>query len=147
MEISLYFVRFSTEGILKIMNNLDPNKTHGHDEISIRILKICSSSVCRPMQIICKSYLDRGKFPKEWKRANVVPVKKKNDKQLVKHPSISILPLCSKMFERILYNSLFNFLNQNHLISPSQFNFKPVDSCINQLLTTTHEIYHSLDEG
>ena len=145
MEISLYFVRFSIF-ILKIMNNFDPNKTHGHDEISIRIFKICSSSVCRPMQIICKSYLDRGKFPKEWKKANVIPVKKKNDKQLVKHPPISILPLCSKLFERILYNSLFNFLNQSHLISPSQFNFKPVDSFINQLLTTTQEIYHSLDE-
>ena len=51
------------------------------------------------------------------------------------------------MFERILYNSLFTFLNQNDLVSPAQSDFKPGDSRINQLLSTTHEIYHSMDEG
>ena len=78
---SLYSVRFSTEDILQIINNLDSNKTHGHDDISIRMLKICASSVCRPLQIIYKSCLDRGKFLQEWKKANVVPVHKKNEKQ------------------------------------------------------------------
>ena len=104
------------------------------------MLKICGSSVCRPFQIIYKSCLDKEKFLQEWKKANVVPVHKKNDKQLVKiYRPISLLPICGKIFERILYNSLFNFLNQNDLISP--------DSCINQLLLTTHETNHSMDEG
>ena len=40
-----------------------------------------------------------------------------------------------------------NFLNQNDLISPAQSGFKPDDSNINQLLSITHEIYHSMDEG
>ena len=124
------------------------HKAHGHDEISIRILKICGSSVCRPLQIIYKSCLDRGTFPQEWKKANVVLVHKKKDEQLVKnYRPISLLPMCGKIFERILYNSLFNFLNQNDLISPAQSGFKPGDSCINQLLSITHEIYHSMDEG
>ena len=60
---------------------------------------------------------------------------------------ISLLPTCGKIFECILYNFLFNFLNQNDLISPAQSSFKPGDSCINQLLSITHEIYHSVDEG
>ena len=50
--------------------------------------------------------------------------------------------MCGKIFEHVLYNSLFNFLNQNDLISPAQSGFKPGDSCINQLLSITHEIYH-----
>ena len=112
------------------------------------MLKICGSSVFRPLQIIYKSFLDRGKFPHEWKKANVVPVHKKNDKQLVKnYRPISLLPICSKIFERILYNSLFNFLNQNDLISPAQSGLKKGGNCINQLLSITHEIYHSRDEG
>ena len=111
------------------------------------MLKICGSSVCRPLQIIYESCLDREKFPQEWKKANV-PVHKKNDKQLVKnYRPISLLPTCGKIFERILYNSFFNFLNQNDLISPAQPGFKPGDSWINQLLSITHEIYHSMDEG
>ena len=112
------------------------------------MLNICGSSVCRPLQIIYKSCLDIGKFSQERKKANVIPVHKKNDKQLVKsYRPISLLPICGKMFECILYNSLFNFLNQNDLISPAQSGFKPGDSCINQLLSITHEIYHSMDEG
>ena len=40
--------------MLKVVNNLDSNKAHGHDEISIRMLKICDSSLRRPLQIIYK---------------------------------------------------------------------------------------------
>ena len=123
------------------MNKLDSNKAHGHDEISIRMLKICGSSVCRTSQIIYKSCLDRGKFLQEWEKA------KKNDKQLVKnYRPICLLPICGKVFELILYNSLFDFLNQNDLISQAQSGFTPGDCCINQLLSITHEIYHSMDE-
>ena len=144
---SLYFIRFSTEDILQIIDNLDSIKVYGHDEFSIRMLKICGSSVSGPLQIIYKSCLDRGKFPRQWEKANVVAANKKNDEQLVKnYRVISILPICGKTFERILYNSLFNFLNQN-LISPTQPGFNASDSCINQLLSITHVMYHSMDEG
>ena len=79
---------------------------------------------------------------------NIVAVHKNNDKQLVKnYRPISLLPACDKFFEPILYYSLFNFLNQNDLISPALSGFKPGDSCINQLLSVTHEIYYSIDEG
>ena len=89
-----------------------------------------------------------GKFPQEWKKVNVVPVLKKNDKKLVKNYSpISLLPICGESFKRILYNSVFHFLNQNDLISPAQSGFKPGNSCINKLLSITHEIYHSMDQG
>ena len=62
---SLYSLKFFTENILQIINKLDSNKAHGHDEISIRMLKICGISVCRPLQIIYKSCLDKRKFPQE----------------------------------------------------------------------------------
>ena len=62
---SLYSVKFSTENILQMINKLDSNKAHGHDEISITMLKICGSSVCRPLQIIYKSCLDKEKFPQD----------------------------------------------------------------------------------
>ena len=59
---SLYSVSFSAEDILQIINNLDSNKAHGNDEISIRMLKICGSSVCRPLQFIYKSCLGKANF-------------------------------------------------------------------------------------
>ena len=137
MDNSLYSVRFSMTDISQIKNNLDSNKDHGHDEISIRLLNICGSSVCRTLQIIYKSCLDKGNFLQEWKKANVFPLHKKNDKQLVKnYRPTSVLPICGNIFERILYNSLLNFLNQNDLISPAQSEFKSSEFCIK----LTHEI-------
>ena len=60
---------------------------------------------------------------------------------------VSVLPICGEIFERLIFNELFNFLLENNLILPKQSGFKPGDSCINQLLSITHEIYNSFDEG
>ena len=60
---------------------------------------------------------------------------------------VSLLPICGKIFERLIFNELFNFLLENNLISSIQSGFKSADSCINQLLSITHEIYNSFDEG
>ena len=75
---------FAKENILQIINKLDPNKAHGHDEISIHILNICRDSICRPLNIIFKTCLRTGKFPLKWKRANIVPIHKKVISKLLK---------------------------------------------------------------
>ena len=62
-DSTLTTCHFAKEDILRIINNLDPNKAHGHDEISIRMLKICSDPICRPLNIIFKTFLRTGKFP------------------------------------------------------------------------------------
>ena len=86
-----------------------------------------------------KSCLDRGKFPQELEKANFAPVHKKNVGK--KLSSYLLLSMYDKLFERILYNSLFNFLNQKLSVAKSG------DSCINQSLSIADEIYHSRDEG
>ena len=62
--------------IVKIIRSLDPNKAHGHDEISIRILKICVSSISKPLAILFRSCFESECFLKEWKKANIVSVHK-----------------------------------------------------------------------
>ena len=92
--------------------------------------------------------MQSGVFPTEWKMANAVPVYKKNDKQNIKnYRPVSLLPIFRKIFERIIYNEMYPFFILNKLISPYQSGFKQGDSCINQLLSITHDIYQSLDEG
>ena len=78
----------------------------------------------------------------------MVPVHKKCDKQILKnYRPVSLLPIWGKVFERLIYNSLFEYFIQNDLISPYQSGFKPGDSCTNQLISITHEIYQSFDDG
>ena len=82
--------------------------------LSICMLKICDDSLCGPLGLIFQSCFENGKFPSEWKKANVVPTHKKNDKQLVKnYRPISLLPICGKIFERLIYNKLFHFFQGN----------------------------------
>ena len=115
---------------------------------SIRMLKLCDKSICKPLSIIIKSCPPQGIFLSEWKIGNIVPIYKKNDKQCVKnYRTVSLLPICSKVLERITYNTMFTHFIENKLISEIQSRFKPCDSCINQLLAITHEIFSSFDDN
>ena len=72
----------------------------------------------------------------------------KGDKQILKnYRPISLLPIAGKIFERLLYDKMFEFFIANNLISKNQSGFRPGDSCINQLLSITHEIYQSFDDN
>ena len=73
---SLSTVTFTEKNIEKVIQNLDSNKAYGHDMISTRMFKICSKSIMKPLLIISKKCLEKGFFPNEWKKANVVPVHK-----------------------------------------------------------------------
>ena len=98
--------------------------------------------------MIFNEYLKEGKFPSDWKKALVVPVHQKGDKQFVKnYRPISLLPICSEIFERLIYNELYTFFTDNDLIFPNQSVFRPNDSCVNQLIVITHKIYKTFDNG
>ena len=105
-------------------------------------------SICKPLELIFKRCLQNGRFPLKWKKANVVLVHRKGDKQTIKnyHP-VSLPPICGKIFERLLYDTMFNFFSKNNLLSPNQSGFRPRDSCINQLLSVNHEILSAFDTG
>ena len=136
----------SAEDIKNIISKLDSNKAHGDDMIIIRMLKLCDESICKPLSIILKSCLTQYIFPSEWKKANVVPIHKKNDKQCVKnYRPVCFLPICSKVLERIIYNTMFTYFIENNLISKNQSGFKPSDSCVNQLLVITHKMFSGFD--
>ena len=70
----------SDEKILNIIRSLNPNKAHGWDGISVRMIKLSDAALVVPLKIIFENCLRCGVFPDIWKYANVVPVHKKNEK-------------------------------------------------------------------
>ena len=114
-------VVISVEKILNIIRSLNPNKAHGWDEISVRMIKL--SALVIPLKIIFKSCLNRGIFPEVWKYANVMPVHKKNEKNL----------------------NLYSHLDACELLNPNQSGFRHCDSTINQLISITHTIFKTFN--
>ena len=90
-----------------------------------RMLKICSSSIYKSLEYIFHQGLETGKFPSEWKKANVVPAYKKGEKQILKnYRPVSLLSICGKIFKKLIFNKMFKFFMENDLISSNQFGFK-----------------------
>ena len=71
---------------------------------------------------------------------------KKGDKQVVNNcRPVSLLPICSKILEKIVLDSMMRFLNENKFLSNAQSGFRPPDSCECQVLLIVHDIYKSFD--
>ena len=84
------------------------------------MIKICDTSTCGSLKLIFQSCLE----------ANVVLVHRKGDKQFLKiYRPISLLPIAGKIFERLLYDRMFEFFIANNLISKNQSGLRPGDSC------------------
>ena len=144
----LWNIEFTKDNIKRIICKLDPNKAHGHDMISIRMLRVSGDAITESLFRIFKNCLKCGIFPDDWKKGIIVPIFKKGAKQNIKnYRPVSLLPICSKIFERIIYDNMSKYFLDNNLITPKQSGFRPGDSCINQLLSITHDIFTSFDNG
>ena len=60
-----------------MLSSLNPNKVHGWDELSVRVIRLSDDALVIPLKIIFMNCLNQGVFPEIWKYANVVPVHKK----------------------------------------------------------------------
>ena len=97
----LVSLNFNEDGILEIVRALNPHKALGYDDISIRMIKICDKSLLEPLIILFKNSTKSSHYPDIWKRSNIIPVHKKNDRQLlINYRPISLLPIFGKIFEK-----------------------------------------------
>ena len=79
--------------------------------------EICDSVITEPLSIIFKNYIDSGVFPDTSKMSCIIPAHKKNNKfSLNNYLPVSFSPICPKIFERIIYNNVFLFLEDNKLL-------------------------------
>ena len=130
------------------MRALNINKANGHDKIPVRMIKICDEALVKPLSLTYKNCIETGVFPYIWKKSNIVPVYKRGDEQIINnYRPISLLPICGKIFEKILFNSMYKFFEENYLLCEHQSGFRPSDSCEYQLLSFVHNIYASFDDS
>ena len=140
-------IEIDGDKVLRIIRSLDCNKAHGWDDLSVSMVKICDSSIARPLCLIYETCMHTGLFSDNWKKANILPIYKKESRQLKKnYRPISLLPVCGKIFEKVIFDTMYRHFTDNQLLTPNQSGFRPGDSTINQLLYITQKIYTAFEE-
>ena len=67
-------ISFGKIDFIKLIKALDVSKAHGHDGISVKMIKICADPIAHPLTLIFQNSLVAGIFANDWKKANIVPI-------------------------------------------------------------------------
>ena len=103
-------IEITGEKILHIIRSLDPKKAHGWDDLSINMIKLCDIEIVKPLYLTYMKCLETGRFPSSWKKVNVLPIHKKENRQLKKnYRPISLLPICGKIFGNLCLMPFMSF--------------------------------------
>lgn len=134
--------------VISEIEKLDPSKSSGLPRLSNKILKILlRQDVCNFTRLL-NSCIKRGIFPRNWKRAIVVPIPKGDkSKTLGNIRPISLIPAPSKIFERLIYNRVYTYLQGNNLFSAKEAGFRRYYSVHDSLIDLIDFINRSFNEG
>ena len=130
------------------MNKFKISHGFGLDEISSFFLKAGISIVAEPLSQLFNLSLSAGIFPDQWKIAMIVPIYKygKSDNRSSYRP-ISVLPVISRLFEKLVYDQYYNFLVSSRLLYSQQFSFRLLHSVLTCLLKCTNDWYLNIENG
>ena len=119
------FELITVDKLYYLLSGLTSNKATGVDKISSEILKIASPIISNSLTYIFNQAVILCSFPLEWKVAKVTPLYKSGHRNSPgNYRPISVLPILSKIMERILYDQLYDYLTKFELLSNCQFGFE-----------------------
>jgi len=109
----------------KIIIQLKNKNSCGYDKVTAKILKTVSPFIVSTLTHICNRMMATGTFPDRLKYSEIKPIYKNGDKtQFENYRPISLLPVFSKIFEKVLYKRLHNHLSINNILVTEQFGFR-----------------------
>lgn len=113
------------QDIKEIIDNLDINKASGYDNITVKIIKTVKIQLVPIIKYLVKLSLRTSKFPEKMKYAKVSPIFKNGDKSNPNnYRPISVLPVLSKILEKIINKKLSYFLENKNLLFNNQYGFR-----------------------
>ena len=141
------FKELGCKEIERVISSIPSGKAPGNDRITIRILNCCLSSSAPTLTTIINALLMSGTFPLIWKTAEVTPIFKQGDHEKPeKNRLISLLPILSKVCERIALNQFVPYLESNKRLSSTQSGNKQFHSTETSLVCTTDAVLEAIDK-
>jgi len=137
----------STKEINKIVDSLKDKNSSGYDEISTKIIKISKPFIISPLININNKMLAQGVYPERLKFSLIKPIYKSGDKSSPSnYRPISLLPVFSKIFKKVIYKRLFDHLNNNVILNEHQYGFQSEVSTENASYILLNEILTALNK-
>lgn len=132
------------ERIIKSLKNTSP----GFDGIHAKVVKNSYSLYLQPLVHILNLSIHQGFFPDDMKIARVIPLYKSGDTMSISnYRPVSVLPLFSKLLERLMYNRLLAFINKQNLLYKYQFGFRSNHSTNMALIVLIEKIAAAIEKG
>ena len=142
------FERINVHEVVNLVKGIDGGKPTGLDNIPCKLLKIAADVIAPSLTCIFNQSLLTGIYPSDWKLAKVTPIFKTGSKtDLNDYRPISVIPAVAKIFEKIVYDQLYNYLNVNHLLTSCQSGFRSLHSTLTALLETSNNWCVNVDKG
>ena len=136
------------ETVLKLLQSINTSKAAGLDKLAGKFLKDGASILVIPITQICNLSIKLSVFPKKCKTAKMTPLFKKGSKTEVKnYRPISLLPLVSKIIEKIIHNQVESFLHSHNIIYKYQSGFRKNHSTGTCLSFLSNKIKQGFEEG
>ena len=141
---NIYLVPTDGNEINDIIRSLKNKKSAGPDGISSFMLKQISDAICEPLAFLINKSIESGIFPDALKIAKIIPIYKSKEQNLLNnYRPISLLSSISKIFEKVLYKRLYNFVK--YKLSEKQYGFRAKHSTIQAITEMYADIVEALD--
>ena len=141
VEESLYWRPTTQLEVEEICKALDAGKGMGWDGIAPRVIKAVAKEIAGPLSRLYNCCMREGHYPACFKVARVVPVFKAEDPtKFSNYRPVSVLPVLSQVFERILKSRLVQFLGEHEIIIPSQYGFRSGHSTAMAILDMVEKV-------
>ena len=144
---SIFLQPVTDEEIYNVIKSLK-NGSPGIDNICAKPIKYVKDLIIHPLRYVCQLSLSQGCFPHELKVSKIIPLYKSGDRTIFNnHRPISLLPLFSKVLERLMYDRLYDFLVKYSILYSFQFGFGKAHSTYMALTCMLDKLHNALEKG
>lgn len=143
----IYLNPTTVDEVNTIVNNLNSNTSAGIDCISTKCIKVVKNLISEELTQCINKCLRNGSFPDSLKIAKVTPIFKNGSREDPgNYRPVSVLPVISKIFEKILHKRLFQYLDSIHFLSERQYGFRPKSNTLSATVDLVTEIKLKIDQ-
>ena len=143
---SMFVDPCTDDEIITVTKNLNNSKGIGLDGYSVRVVKHVINDIANPLSKIFNQSFSTGSFPSELKHARVTPIFKSDNVLLVSnYRPVSVLPVFSKILEKLMHNRIMTFINKHKILCQNQYGFREEHSTSTAVLDMIDSITQEMD--